>query len=167
MSSEDKRALPPSYDNVTNPSSLPSFSHGNQYNQYQPPAGATGQYLGYQYPPQDSSPGPYPDQQVMGVPQGLTHNAAVTQPVTAFMMITPLAREGYMIPAILSCVCFFPLGIFAILAARKAKTAAANGDVVEAQAQSRRVRMLVGVSVVIGLFIIGFSILQIVISNRH
>ncbi|XP_062592943.1 proline-rich transmembrane protein 1-like isoform X2 [Saccostrea cucullata] len=169
MSSEDKRGPPPSYDEVTNPSSQLLFTPENQYNQYQPPGGATGQYPGYQYPPKGSSTGPYSYQHVPGAPQRLTHNVVVSQPGSATTMISRLMRQDWTLPAILSCLCcFWPTGIFAIFAACKANAAAAEGDEVEAQAQSRLARSLVVTSVVIGIFIMILSaILRTVVYSNH
>ncbi|XP_061195112.1 proline-rich transmembrane protein 1-like [Saccostrea echinata] len=172
MSSEDKRGPPPSYDEVTSPSSQPLFSQENQYNHFQPQGGVQGQYPGYQYPPKGNSAGPYPYQHVPGAPQGLTHNVVVNQPCSATIVTSRPVRQDWTVPAILSCLCcFWPTGIFAIFAACKANAAAVEGDEVEAQAQSRRARSLVVTSVVIGIFIMILSAIlrTIVYSNysRH
>ncbi|XP_062592942.1 proline-rich transmembrane protein 1-like isoform X1 [Saccostrea cucullata] len=169
MSSEDKRGPPPSYDEVTNPSSQLLFTPENQYNQYQPPGGATGQYPGYQYPPKGSSTGPYSYQHVPGAPQRLTHNVVVSQPGPAIMVISRPARQDWTIPAILSCLCcFWPTGIFAIFAACKANAAAASGNDEEAQVQSNRARSLVVTTVVIGIFIMILSaILRTIVYSNH
>lgn len=139
---------------------------GTQYpgNQY-PPPGST-QYPGNQYPPQSGAP--YPSNQYQpqyGAPGQQMMTTVVAQPGPVPVVVnTAPRRTDYMVPAILSCLCCFcPTGIFAILAANRANTAAAEGDVVEAEVQSRRARTLVIISVVVGIIVIGLGIVSRVV----
>ncbi|XP_062597179.1 proline-rich transmembrane protein 1-like [Saccostrea cucullata] len=158
---QEKAGPPPSYNQAAYPNAQPQYGYGNQYNQYP----------GSQYPPQGGVQGQYPGSQN---PPGQyqQHNVVVAQPGPTMVVAQP-PQQDWMVPAILSCLCcFWPTGIFAILAANKAKNAAQVGNVVEAQEQAGRARTLVIVSVVIGVIVIALSvILRVVLysssSYRH
>ncbi|XP_048770717.2 calcium-binding protein P-like [Ostrea edulis] len=190
--SAEKSQPPPDYNQVTNPGAQPQFAYGNQYNQYpgqypegqsQYPGGQSqhpgGQYAGGYYPQQGGVQNQYPSHQYYPVggtpgqyPQGggaPPGNVVVTQPGPATMVISQPPQQDWMVPAILSCLCcFWPTGIFAILAANRAKNAAAVGNAVEAQEQSRRARTLVITSVVIGIIVIGLSIvLRVIVYSSY
>ncbi|XP_061177632.1 proline-rich transmembrane protein 1-like isoform X1 [Saccostrea echinata] len=150
---QEKTGPPPSYNQAAYPNTQPQpqYGYGNQYNQYP----------GSQYPPQGGVQGQYPG-------QFQQHNVVVAQPGPTMVVAQP-PQQDWMVPAILSCLCcFWPTGIFAILAANKAKNAAAVGDVAEAQEQSGRARTLVIVSVVIGVIVIALSvILRVVLYSSY
>uniref|UniRef100_K1PVS9 Proline-rich transmembrane protein 1 n=1 Tax=Magallana gigas TaxID=29159 RepID=K1PVS9_MAGGI len=141
MSSEKKSGLPPAYNQVTYPNDQSNFTYGNQYNQYpgssQYPSPGGAPYPGNQYQPQYNADG-----QVM--------TSVVTQPGAVPVVVNPVPpTKDWMVPAVLTCLCcFWPTGIFAIMAASRANSAAANGDVVEATVQSSRARTLVIVSLI-------------------
>lgn len=139
---------------------------GTQYpsNQYPPPGGT--QYPGNQYSQQGCAPYPcnqyQPQYGASGQPLMTT---VVAQPGSVPMVVNTIRpRPDYMVPAVLSCLCCFcPTGIFAILAASRANSAAAEGDVLEAEAQSRRARTLVIISVVVGIIVIVLGIVSRVV----
>lgn len=139
---------------------------GAQYpsSQYPPPGGI--QYPGNQYPQQGGAQ--YPSNQYQpqyGVPGQPMMTTVVAQPGSVPMVVnTTRPRTDYMVPAVLSCLCCFcPTGIFAILAASRANSAAAEGDFVEAEAQSSRARTLVIISVVVGIIVIVLGIISRVV----
>lgn len=127
---------------------------------YQPPAGP--QHPGYKYqtPPVGAQFPSCQYQPISGNTEQHPMTVVLTQPGPAPFVVSPVPpQQEWMVPAVLACFfCFWPTGIIAILAAFRARTAAANGDVVEAQAQSIRARKLVIVSIVLGIIIYVFII---------
>lgn len=186
MSAEEKSGPPPSYNQTDNPNDQTNFTYGYQHSQYPggqyqgnqyPPPGGT-QYPGNQYPPPSGAqypgnqfppPGgaPYPGHQYQpqyGAPGQQMTTTMVTQPGAVPMVVNNATRTDYMVPAVLSCLCCFcPTGIFAILAANRANNAAAEGDAIEAEAQSRRARTLVIISVAVGIVVIVLGIISRVV----
>lgn len=148
--------VPPAYNQVTYPNDQSNFTYGNQYNQYpgssQYPSPSGAPYPGNQYQPQYNADG-----QVM--------TSVVTQPGAVPVVVNPVPpTKDWMVPAVLTCLCcFWPTGIFAIMAASRANSAAASGDVVEATAQSSRARTLVIVSIIVGIIVITVSVVLRVI----
>lgn len=145
MSSNKRSEEPPSYNEATNQNDQLKLTYENQNkhfpggNQY-PSVGGT-PYPGNQYQPQCT-----PQDQVM-VP-------LVTQPGAMVINRAPVT-QNWMVPAVLTCLCcFWPTGICAIIAASNANQAAANGDVIEAEKQSRTARSYVTASFVIGIIMI-------------
>uniref|UniRef100_K1QFT1 Proline-rich transmembrane protein 1 n=1 Tax=Magallana gigas TaxID=29159 RepID=K1QFT1_MAGGI len=86
-------------------------------------------------------------------PGGGYNQPVVTQPaVTPVVVTTVPAPRNWMVPAVLSCLCcFWPTGIFAIMFASKANTAAAQGNVEEANTNANYARTLIIVSLCVGI----------------
>ncbi|XP_061195115.1 uncharacterized protein LOC133203321 isoform X3 [Saccostrea echinata] len=146
MSTDQEETGPkPSYNQSAYPNTQPQYGYGNQYNQYP----------GSQYPPQGGFQG-----QSSGQIQ--QHNVVVAQPGLT-MVVTQPPQKDWMVAAILSCLFFCPTGIFAILAAYKAKHAAAVGDVAEAHGHAGLARALVIASLVIAVVIALSVILPVVL----
>nr|XP_022289253.1 proline-rich transmembrane protein 1-like [Crassostrea virginica] len=93
-------------------------------------------------------------------PHGQPAVAVVTQPVPLTGVIAPVPHQNWMVPAVLTCIfCFWPIGIFSIIYASKANSAAARGDGVETELYSSRARNLVIITLSVGLIIISISII--------
>ncbi|XP_061177634.1 uncharacterized protein LOC133186392 isoform X3 [Saccostrea echinata] len=148
MSTDQEETGPkPSYNQSAYPNTQPQpqYGYGNQYNQYPgsqnpQPGGLQGQYSG----------------------QFQQHNVVVAQPGPTMVVAQP-PQKDWMVPAIFSCFFFCPTGIFAILAAYKAKHAAAVGDVAEAHGHVGLARALVIASLVIAVVIALSVILAVVL----
>lgn len=127
---------------------------------YQPPAGPQDPGYKYQTPPIGAQFPSCQYQPISGNAGQQPMTVVLTQPGPAPFVVSPVPpQQEWMVPAVLACFfCFWPTGIIAILAAVKARSAAANGDVVEAQAQSIRARKFVIVSIVLGIIIYVFII---------
>ncbi|XP_011452862.3 proline-rich transmembrane protein 1 [Magallana gigas] len=144
MSSSKGLGEPPSYNEATNCDQL-KLTYENQNNHY---PGDN------QYPSPSGGPYPVNQHQPQCPPQHQVMLPLVTQPGAMVINRAPVA-QNWMVPAVLTCLCcFWPTGICAILAASNANQAAANGDVIEAEKQSRKARSYVTVSLVIGTILI-------------
>nr|XP_034333583.1 proline-rich transmembrane protein 1-like isoform X3 [Crassostrea gigas] len=151
MSSSKRSEMPPPYNEATNQNDQLMLTYENQNNQY--PGGN-----------QFSSPGggPYPvsQHQSQCTPQDQVMRPLVKQPGANVITRDP-NTINWMVPAVLACLCcFWPAGIVAIHYASKANEAAANGDVVEAEKQSRKAGYCVAVSFVIGIVLTTLVIVQ-------
>lgn len=152
MSSEQNSEQPPAYCRLEeNPNDQSNLTYGDQYNQYpgvnQYPSPGCVQYPGnqYMYHPQHTVP-------------GQVTTSVITQPGAIVYNRTPVTKN-WMVPALLSFFfCCWPLGLMAILAASKANTAAAVGDVMEAERQSNRARTYVIVAMIIGPILTGLYV---------
>nr|XP_034333587.1 proline-rich transmembrane protein 1 isoform X3 [Crassostrea gigas] len=141
MSSNKGLGEPPSYNEATNCDQL-KLAYENQNNQY--PGGN-------QYPSPGGGPYPVSQHQPPCTPQDHVMLPLVTQPGAMVIYRAPVA-QNWMFPAVLACLCcFLPTGICAIIAANNANQAAANGDVIEAERQSRKARSYVALSFLIGI----------------
>lgn len=156
--SSKKRSEPTSvYYIAADPNNQSTFSYGNHYNQYPggnkypPPDGV--QYSGNRYEPKDNAH----DREIAA--------QHVTEPGAMVMERTP-APQNWMGPAIFACLCcFWPTGLCAIAAASNANEAAAKGNILEAERESRKARMYVGASVVIGIVITIIVVVYRVVLN--
>ncbi|XP_052709358.1 synapse differentiation-inducing gene protein 1-like isoform X1 [Crassostrea angulata] len=140
---------PPSYNEATNQNDQLQLTYENQNpGSNQHPSPSDTQYPGNQYQPQY-------------IAHGQEKTSMVTQPGAMVMERAPVTHN-WMGPAVLACLCcFWPTGICAIIAASNANEAAAYGDVLEAERQSRRARSYVTTS-----FLIGITLIAIVVVYR-
>ncbi|XP_034333582.2 proline-rich transmembrane protein 1 isoform X4 [Magallana gigas] len=149
MSTENLLEPPPSYNEATNQNDQLQLTYENQNpGSNQHPSPSDTQYPGNQYQPQYNA-------------HGQEKTSMVTQPGAMVMERAPVTHN-WMGPAVLACLCcFWPTGICAIIAASNANEAAAYGDVLEAERQSRRARSYVTTS-----FLIGITLIAIVVVYR-
>lgn len=187
ISGDNNAGLPPSYSEATEPnekSKLTQAENQENHNQlvvgqyvdthYQPSPGPQHESYQFQQPAGPQHPGYKFQPPPMGAQfsscqyhpisgntgqQPMT--VVLTQPGPAPFVISPVPpQQEWMVPAVLACFfCFWPTGIIAIIAASRARSAAANGDAIEAQAQTVRARKYVIVSIVLGIVIYVFIII--------
>lgn len=149
MSSEKRFGPPLAYYQTEDPNVQTTFTYGNQFHQYQ---------RGSQYPSPHDAQNTDNQHQPQYNARGHVVTTMVSQPGAMEIKRTPVP-QNWMGPAVLACLCcFWPTGICAIIAASNANEAAANGDVVEAEKHSKKARLYVAASVVMGLILIALGI---------
>lgn len=123
-----------------------------------------GHCLGYQQECEVQQPSPmgnqrgYGFQQTshVGYPQGYGTQQSSTIVVTNQpnrILVAHQRPTNWLIPAIFGCLCFWPIGICAIVAANNANRAADIGDYIEAENQAGKARNFVISSFVTGIVI--------------
>lgn len=162
-----------------------------------PPTGPTYTYQQSGYPPQPQGYTPYPEpvtkspgQEGYGQPAGYPQGYGVQQPgaygypqgygmqqqsssvvVTNQPNTVVIARPrptNWLIPAIFACLCFWPIGICAIVAANNANRAADSGDYIESENQARKARNFVIASFVAGIVIyVLIIVLRVVLYSSY
>ncbi|XP_052707739.1 proline-rich transmembrane protein 1-like [Crassostrea angulata] len=151
-SSKIEMGPPPEYSNYSNPNDEPNGKDKNKTN-----CNLDGPYPGKQYLYPDVAK--YPGNENQGTQGQPLMTTGVTQPEAVPSVSSHKSMVG---AAILSCLCcFWPTGIFAIVAACKAENAAARGDAIEVTVQSRLARRLVIISVLVGLICVALAIIEI------
>ncbi|XP_052794392.1 proline-rich transmembrane protein 1-like [Mya arenaria] len=107
-----------------------------------------------------------PQYQPQGEPAGLYQgygaqpaNVVVTQPSPAKGIIVRSRPPDYLIPSILSCLCFWPTGVAAIFFSLQASKYVTAGNFIEAEQASRSAKIFMIVSFVVGGIGVGLVII--------
>lgn len=136
----------------------PPQGYGPPQHGYGPPP------QGYGPPPQGYGPPPQgygPPPQGYGQQPGYVGQQVIQQqPVPTNMMVVTQQQQPFTdltVPAIFACICcFWPVGIFAIIFACNAKSAASSGNMDLAAEKSRTAKILILITVVLGILCIAF-----------
>ncbi|XP_063398558.1 putative transmembrane protein DDB_G0267530 isoform X2 [Mytilus trossulus] len=174
---EKGQGQPPPYPDNPQQNYGQPYPPGQGYGQpvTQPPQGYGQPQQGYGQPPQGYGEPPKgygQPQQGYGPPQGYSspqgygmqqqqQQSTVIVTNQPQQMVVHVRPTNYLIPAIFACLCFWPIGICALIAANDANRAANDGDYAFAETKARNAR-----NFVIAAFVTGIICYVIVIVVR-